>query len=705
MSESASPPTTTTEPLYDIYASLPGGVDIDILRNRAIKELGLSEAKVVPLLDALRRTSSIKIGSNVTKEKANQATADFQKIGLKIDLKPVLALDAISKFDDGKVACPACDVRVLLPENRQCPACGIFVDKVDAEFLMRKKLLAKERAIAGARADQEAKDAERQNLQDMERRIREEIRAEIEKEMGLDKEKQGLFGGFFNGKQGLVRGLIVTGAMVGAVVLGRVSNSIPGLGGEPPKPDPKIAEAAKQNAAQQDINKMMGAVDAGGAAGMDVGGAPLDDPTADESLMQNGKKGMSVEQAVAAASALGKAVGNNTIQNAMGSGAGLPGGKAGGGATGAVAAVGPDGKPILGADGNPIAAAASNAAPAPEFTLPTSVRTQLSSEFAVRLAEMGQSRRGKEILKSLSANPEVIVDLPLAASVRLAEIELRAWAVNGMSVGGARSEIEAINRDIGMLSGTTDRVLALSRAAAAFAEARRVTGAAAPGFISLAGEALKSTSKENQASVMGEWAVAMGVVILSDITEHARQGQWKPAEAAYERLSSILSQAGTPEAAAGLAGIDYRARMVLGQTAKADSALETGISRALKAANQPQQANALYALITRARIGSTPKLEEALTKLTTAVESSKAADRPQALGALAQVYAAIGKEEKAFALRQEASSSTGTATPEAQALATSNWVKVDMSLARARHRESAFAPLEVIVQRIAGYLL
>lgn len=696
MSEQTDGPITSDEPIFNVFASMPSGVDVDDLRHRAINELGLTEAKVVPLLDALRRTPSIKIGSNVTKQKAEQATADFSKIGLKIELRPVLALDTISKFDDGKFTCPACDDRVVLPENRQCPSCGVFVDKVSAEFLMRKKILAKERAIAGARADIEAKDAEKKNLEDMERRIRAEIRAEIEKEMGLG-EKKGLFGGIFAGKQGLVRGLIMTSVVVAAGVAGRVSNSIPGLGAPPPPPEAKVSP---QDQAKNDINKMMGAVDATGAAAMDVGGAPLDDPSEEESLMQVGKKGLTAEQAVAAASKLGKMAGNNTIENAMKGGVGLPGGVSktadgNAGAPGAAAGSGTSGTNTTDTSGDA----------AVEFVLPTPIRAQLAADFAVRLAEMGQSRRGKEIIKSLNANPEVITDLTLSASVKLAEIELRAWAVSGMSVGGARSEIELLNRDIATLPASADRVIAYSRAASALAQARRVTGAAAPAFATAAGDLLKSIPKDAQVTPMAEWTVAMAEVVLSDIIEHARQGQWKPAQSAYDRLATVLSQPTTPEATGALAGIDYRARMALGQNAKADTALENGISRVMKAGNMSQQAGALQSLILKSRLNANVKFDEALAKLASSIESSKAPERAKAMGDLAQVYAALGQEEKAFAMRQQASVATGTATPEAQALTTSQWVKAEISLARARHRESAFAALETIVQRVAGYLL
>ena len=88
---------------------------------------------------------------------------------------------------DGSSVCPACQKRIMLPANRQCPSCGVFVDKVTKEFLLRKKILEQERGKMALLASKQAADRELENTRSMEDAIRRQIRDELEEEFGLKK--------------------------------------------------------------------------------------------------------------------------------------------------------------------------------------------------------------------------------------------------------------------------------------------------------------------------------------------------------------------------------------------------------------------------------------------------------------------------------------------------------------------------------------
>jgi hypothetical protein len=180
------------EALFDIVVQLATGSTIERVKDKAINELGMEEAKVEALARALQSGPSARIGSAVPKSRAEKARDDFTKTGLKVTLSPVLSISKMTAAEsDGKTVCPACNARVILPENRQCPACNVFVDKVDEQFLLRKKLMEQERRRAEMALDKEKKASEKSNKEAMERELREQIRKEIAAEMGLDDGKSG----------------------------------------------------------------------------------------------------------------------------------------------------------------------------------------------------------------------------------------------------------------------------------------------------------------------------------------------------------------------------------------------------------------------------------------------------------------------------------------------------------------------------------
>lgn len=181
----------SAECLYNVIVSLRSRKELDTLESRLIERAGLSADKAHKLTVTLHSHEEIIIGSRVPQSRVAAIQASFERAGLMVTLKPVLSVQGIKKVDDGKMLCPACDMRVILTSDRQCPECHVFIDKLTPEFILRKKLereeserLKRKAAITGERDQQEA----RRRLEDI---LREEIRRELEAEMGLAEKEKG----------------------------------------------------------------------------------------------------------------------------------------------------------------------------------------------------------------------------------------------------------------------------------------------------------------------------------------------------------------------------------------------------------------------------------------------------------------------------------------------------------------------------------
>ncbi|NJS36034.1 MAG: hypothetical protein HC765_05695 [Brachymonas sp.] len=142
MSETTPPvgnQVESDEALFDIVVQLATGSSLERVKDKALNDLAMEPPKVEALIRALQSGPTARIGSSVPKSRADKARDDFTKVGLKVTLSPVLSISTMTAAEsDDKTVYPACDKRVILPENRQCPACHVFVDKVDEQFCCAK---------------------------------------------------------------------------------------------------------------------------------------------------------------------------------------------------------------------------------------------------------------------------------------------------------------------------------------------------------------------------------------------------------------------------------------------------------------------------------------------------------------------------------------------------------------------------------------
>ncbi len=371
-------PLPLDTPLFDVYASLPTNTSVDAIDPLTLGNAGLSPDRVEALLQAFRNGPRAKIGASVTQERSEKAKALFAKTGLVISVEPLLGLAAAAPtMDDGLVACPACDRRVALPDNRQCPACGVFVDKVDEAFLLKRKIMQQERAKIEFSVARETSEADKKSRQSLEAALRAKIRDELEAEYGLQRGGSDLF----QGKAGLLRAAGLLGLMALAFAGGQNLPSVELPWGK------KTTSAASVDKMLQNSLGTSGVGSPASVASEAVLASVASDDIANDPMMQAigghrvGAKGLSIEQALSAISVITKSAPLHTANvNANG------------------APVSASATDTLGnADVAPSAVSATAA-----VTVPPAIKLAMQTEFAVTLASLGQSGRARGVLQAIT---------------------------------------------------------------------------------------------------------------------------------------------------------------------------------------------------------------------------------------------------------------------------------------------------------------
>ena len=677
MSTSSYAPLETDVPVFDVIVSLATGATADSVERLARQHADLSSAQIDGFVRALRNNPRVKIGDHIPQERVDVAREQFTKLGLTVNVVPVLSLQTKTDLDaDGRFLCRACSNRVELPANRQCPKCGVFVDKITDEFLLRKKIMDQERAkLDYANRKNEAENS-KFNTRSMEEAIRRQIREELEEEMGLSKK-----GGLFSGGAGMARlaGLLVL--VVAAFFGGRflpAGKWSDWLGGK--------TTVATNDAAKADVDKMLNTVAPSGSGDAkdgtpgQSGDADIDDPmiqslTAGKKM---GGKGLTIEQAIAASKTLAGAVGNTTADRAMN-------GSAGGGAgSGTGAAAG-------GADASTAGA-----------TVSPLTKHILTADFARQLAELGQWRRAREIVKV--TKPQA-VEASAKAALRLAELESRAWAMQGQSASSARQAMDDSLADLGAIADAVERSVLAARLGVILSQNDRLPPEAARAFLAAGAEALKSVADTTQRSrAMTEWQVAMGQVIQNEVASHARAGRTAKAQSVAEQLEPLTKGANDLGALALLHASTYKASAHLGHSAKATDNLELAIALAGKIAGPIERATILRQVAQLIGSATHRSLQGAVASLRSQITAAASPANAAALVQLALLYADFGLQEKSEDIAAQARSTKGLAGAAALQVQTDLLVRGGMAEAKLLHRDAQYAAAEAAMERVGGYL-
>ncbi len=704
MSDSAVSAPESDIPLFDVWVRLPLDANIDLIEQRARDDAGIREDHLTPLLQGLSKVSQLKIGSAVSRDRADAAKIQFSKAGFLIEVAPLLTIQTkmVGAFD-GRYFCPACQNPVELPDNRQCPSCGVFVDKVDEDFLLKRRLKEQERNKIEAQMTRDTKAMDKRNRELREASIREQIRKELEEEYGLNKKEKDRV---FSGKKGLLRGAVAL-AVLGLTFAGGQYFQTQRVQSE--ANNAANAAVVAKDVAAASVDKMLDHVgpkeSAGGAGASAV--APTGDTDIDDPLIQAaggkriGAEGITIEQAVAAAQVLGKSIGNTAGQNP--SRAGAAGGTAEGrSATSGGIAAGATGMDKAGASTSASAVASTEtAAPIAEQT-----KLILTAEFAQKLAELGQASRAREVIKALKASPKLAAEPGAVQAVRRAELEVQAWALHSMSEGRARTEMDRIKSSAAALPDAGERTQVLARIGVILSRHVQLPPEAARAFLTLAAEALKSVPNSPQrATVLNDWVVALGEVLLADVTARAKVGDWSKAKAAGAQLDALIKQAPEPSSVARLLAINYQAQNSLGQSAKAQQTLAEAAAAANSINSPLERARVLRAVAQLSRAPIDDKLQSAIAALANQLEPRVGLEKAQALTQLSLLFSDAGLREKSSPLNQQVQTTAGLSSQDRAAVNADLLARSEMSQAKVLHQSGSYAESEALLQRLGSYLL
>lgn len=678
MSQTQDSTLDEAEALFDVIVTLPANLKREEAERRLL-EGGVSPERVAALLHALKSVPTVKIGGGVTRERADKAQAQFGRAGLLVEVAPLLALNPlVTGAFDGLEVCPSCSKRVAMPESRQCPHCGVFVDKVTDDVLLKRTLMQKERAMLESQADRNLRNADRSTRQALEAALREQVRKELEKEYGLGKRKPA--------RSGVLKLAGMAGLLAVAFVGGNALSS-GGTAGLMARLTGKQAPATK-GAAPADVDKMLDTIgpkgaSAQGAAG-NTGDADMDDPLIQAAGGQRaGAKGLTVEQAVAASQKLARSIGNTTGQNDR---------------------AGPAGMAAM--DAGAAGAAAPASADAPAVAVPRDTKLLLVADFARQLAEMGQSSRAREVIKALKASPDLVGEAQAAATTRLADVEVQAWALHKLSDSAARPAAEALKNSADNLSDPAERSLALARAGAILARHPQLPPEVARGFLALGAEALKVVTDPNRRiAAQGDWAVALGDTLLAEATAQARSGAWNKARASAAQMDALIQQAPDVSSQARLYAIDHQLRSRLGENDKAAQSLQQAAALAGRAGTLMERATLLRSVALLSQAASTSAVQAAVNALQAQLGAAPATERARGLVLLSLLHADAGMAAKAEQFRQLAQATPGASAADTAAVNANLIVQGDLAMAKVMHQGGQFAEAEALVQRVGGYLL
>ncbi len=685
-------------PLFDVVVKIPPGARLEDIQKLAAAVPELPPERVERLIRALRNSPNAKVGAAVTNERAQQEKANFTRAGLLVEVTPLLSVAAVTKGSyDGLESCPACGKRVTITPTRQCPECNVYVDKITDEYLLKKKIMDQERGALEFQQARSAKNAEKSARDSVEAAMRAKIRAELEKEYGVGGNRK------------------VKGALKGAFVVGLVAVAF--VGGQSFTPEgfklPWSKSAAAPGAggmSADSLQKKSGPAGPGGAGGAtsaaaEANGAavPTGDADIDDPLIQAaggkriGAKGLSLEEAVAAASTLGKAVGNTTAERALAGGGASPKGAGGAGGAGAGAA----GAAAGGAGAGAVAGASGSEAAA---AIPKQAKQVLTADFAALLAELGQTSRSREVLKALSASIDQAADSEETRAFRSASLRSQAWGIQKLDGSQAKAAAEDLKAKTMAVVSPVERTQLLGNMAVILSRLPQVPADIPRAFLSLGAESLKAVAAPQNSTSLGDLAVSMAQVFSSETAARAKSGAWNKAQASAAQVQDLIKQAPDPWAQSRLQAVDHQIQLQLGQNDKAGQSLAAALAPLLKSGTPLEQAIRLRT-VARLSDGAVEETFQAATaSLQAQLEPKSGLEKAQALTHISLLYATAGLPAKASQFRQMAQNTAGISAAEAALVNTDLIVRSDLATARVLQSVGRYAEAEVLLQKVGGYL-
>lgn len=696
MSTDGSENIDSAVPLFDVIISMPPGAKLETIQKLAETEAGLPPDRVERLIKVLRSTPNAKVGAAVSMERAEEERARFTKAGLLVEVTPLLTVQTlVAGSYDGLEGCPACGKRAVMPKNRQCPSCGVFIDKLTDEYLLKKKIMQQELGAIEFQKSQSAKNSSKDILASTEAAIRAQVREELEKKYGISK------AGFFKGKGPILAASLVAVAL-GLLYAGEKGVTVGGMSlpwGKKEAPagmsSTSLQQASAGASAAGSTGVTAGAAGATSAVAGSAAADPTGDPDIDDPLIQAaggkkiGAKGLTIEEALAASKTLAKSAGNTTAERAL---AGGPGG--------AAASAG-----AVNTGGAVVASGAGSASAGATEAIPKQTKQLLTAEFSSLLAELGQVARSREVLKALAGSINPATDAPAASALQAAQLKLLAWSALRMDGGQVRQVAEDLKVKTQAIANPQERTLLQGQVAVILSRNTLLPPDVPRLFLSLAAESLKAVGGAQSSAALGDLAVSMAEVFLHETTARARAGGWGKARASAAQVEDLLKQAPDAWAQSRLYAVDYQAKLQTGQTDKASKSLESALGLAGKTSNLQERAVWLRSIAQLSSDASTHEQFEAMANALQAQLNAKTGmEKARGLTELTLLYTAAGLPGKASQLRSLALATGGLSSADSVTINTDLLVRSDLATAKMLHGLGRYAEAEAVLQRVSGYL-
>ncbi|MFN5350295.1 MAG: hypothetical protein ACK5A0_12270 [Polaromonas sp.] len=634
--------------LFDVVISMPPTAKLETIQELATTQAAMPHDRVKRLIEVLRSSPHARVGSGITLERAEEEKIRFTKAGLQVEIIPPLTLATTTSGSYGGMGpCPACGKISVMTKSGQCPSCGIFIDK----------LMQQDNEATEFQPPQAAINAEKS--------APEPGKKDFEKEYGLSK------GSLIEGKSGFLIGITLA-ALASLAYMGEIGVTIAGMS----LPWGKKETVAAANLNVPSPQQTTGGSAAPAAAGASAAGEPTSDMDADDPLIQAaggkrmGPKGLTMEEAVAAANALGQSAGNTNADRALAGGAGAGGAAA------------------------PLAGAAA---------VSKQTRQVLTAEFATLLADLGQDSRARQVLRSLGASIDPAADAQAAAALQEAQLKTQAWHVQRMDSAQARQAADGLKTKTQAIANAQERTHLQGAVAAILSRSTRLPAEVPHQFLSLAAESLKTASGPGPAA-LGDLAVSMAQVFLHETTARAKAGAWSQAKASAAQIEDLLKQAPDARAQANLYAVDHQAKLQTGQTDKATKSLEASLALAAKNNNLLERAIWLRNIARLSDAATQEQFDTATAALLAQLGGKSGLEKAQALTELSLLYTAAGLPARSSQYRMLAQSTSGLSAADTTAINTDLVVRGDMAMAKMLHGLGRYAEAEALLQRVGGYL-
>lgn len=546
---------TSDEKLFDVFVQIRNGLKLQDVERLSYEINAVPRDQMDVILKTFRNTPRIKVGNAVNRERADKAKNQLSKIGLDVFITPVLSLAPVQEtVREELYTCPACDHQVVLPPSKQCPQCGVFVDKLSPDALLRKKIRENERMKLEMQAQQDRKATEKRNKQLLEDALRKEIRKELEAEFGIEKEKT-----FFSGN---LRWFKIAGIVLLFPVGfygGFVFSEFGGTG----QSTKKLAASAS-NSPSGNLSGQLN-FESLGAESFNI----------EDDLFYNKPGTLSLEQALKASTTLGKSLGHTGV------GAVLGGPSLAGVAADAENPTDPS---------NPASQA---------FQLSPRQKHMLLVELSKQLADMRQFQRAAQTVKKLGSLPSAAYTVDFAVSVPMTDLEVRAMQWMSFSAAQAGQGLEELRAEVMRMANPAERGWALSRLGVISSRHLMLPPTVAQEYFSQAEKAyaLIVNVQERNKSLQG-LKVATGEAQLAEVISLVRSGQWSKVQAAMQRFSLLLGSTADPHALIRLYALDHQMKTLVAQPGETNNSLGSAWGLLLNMTDPAEQALMLHEVLT-----------------------------------------------------------------------------------------------------------